>query len=365
MKEEPQDFNNIGDVRETEERFQDLLKKARVSSFALSHQEKEAGREFLLRFIESSSFSLPGEFSLAGIRWIARLSWMFESAPRRLALASFCVALALQTGGMAMAGNALPGEPLHLIKVAVNEPMRSALMFSLEDKAYWEAERIERRVQEAERLIVKNRLNDQKTIHAVEARINQHADKLFALGEKLEEKGRFDETAAAFAQAIGALDVHGNILTVLEGQVSGAIKPLKGTVETQKMALEKEYRRIHHDYAVTESSSQENIAVLKKATDLAMLEAEEKLSNVNKFLAAYDEDLSVKDALQKARTYTIQAEDLIKQGKEKNEAIETYHEACDDFHAAQKDTYKAYAFIRTIGALEKEGFATAGIITEI
>ncbi|MBI2577364.1 MAG: hypothetical protein HYV77_00790 [Candidatus Wildermuthbacteria bacterium] len=357
MKEKLQDFNNI-DVRETEIWFQDLLKKEQVSSFALSHQEKEAGREFLLRLIEDSSFSQK-PFSLA---------WVFGSVPRRLAFASFCIALVLQAGGMAMANKALPGEPLYMVKVTVNESLRSAFMFSLEDKAYWEADRIDKRFQEAERLLVKNKLNDRKTVQIIEGYINQHADALFTLGEKLEKKeGRFDETAAAFAQAVGALEVHGNILAVLDKQMpESPLESLISTVDTHQTALEKEYNRIHHDYAVTESSSQESIATLKNATDSAMLEAEEKLSSANAFLAAYEKNsTSEKTAAQKARAYALQAEELIQHGKGKFEAIETYHEACDDFHAAQKDAYKAYAFIRTVSALEEEGFATSNILIEI
>lgn len=83
------------------------------------------------------------------------------------------------------AENALPGDALYSLKVGVNEPLVAALSVSPESKALWNAERAERRLEEAAKLASVDRLTDEKKIE-LEERFEAHAEKVVVDIERLE-----------------------------------------------------------------------------------------------------------------------------------------------------------------------------------
>lgn len=83
----------------------------------------------------------------------------------KIAYASFAFSLFLIVTSLGIlngSGSALPGDKLYGVKTSVVEPVLDAINSSPEDKVVWEEEKIDRRIMEAEALIVKDKLDDKK-----------------------------------------------------------------------------------------------------------------------------------------------------------------------------------------------------------
>ena len=60
------------------------------------------------------------------------------------------------------AENSLPGSTLYSMKINITEPIRGMIKIQPEDKVEWQAEKVARRIEEAEILAVQNKLDDKK-----------------------------------------------------------------------------------------------------------------------------------------------------------------------------------------------------------
>lgn len=108
------------------------------------------------------------------------------------------IILLVATGAVAQAAEgALPGEALYAVKVKVNEPIRGALSFTASAKAEWEIEKLERRLEEVERLAVEGKF-DNEALAEMEKSIDKHVEDHDSWKEK-EEKDR--ENAKAIVPA--------------------------------------------------------------------------------------------------------------------------------------------------------------------
>jgi hypothetical protein len=105
------------------------------------------------------------------------LSWfsMFHfRTPGKYVLASL-FALVLGTGIAYGAEGALPGDLLYPIKIHLSEPIRGAFKAPSE-KTNWESEKFDRRINEAEKLVSKDKLSEKHLVE-VEKQIDIHKDK--------------------------------------------------------------------------------------------------------------------------------------------------------------------------------------------
>lgn len=85
------------------------------------------------------------------------------------------------------AERALPGDILYPFKIYVNESIQSALITTSQAQARWESKRFVRRIEEAEILASKGRL-DEATLLQVEARIDKHFEKFDKLSQNPKTK---------------------------------------------------------------------------------------------------------------------------------------------------------------------------------
>ncbi len=108
------------------------------------------------------------------------------------AYAFAAILLLIATGGVAQAAEgSLPGDALYAVKVKVNEPIRGALSFSASAKAEWETKKLERRLEEAEELILEGRF-DGEALAEMEKRI----DRNFEDHDSWKEKDKKDKENA-------------------------------------------------------------------------------------------------------------------------------------------------------------------------
>lgn len=121
----------------------------------------------------------------------------FLAHSRKLAVGVVVFALIVATGSAtALASeNAVPGEPLYVVKTKVNEPARAVFAGSVESKARLHSFLALRRVQEAEVLRERGTLSA-KTEAELASSFEGEADKALHEADKLEESGDASESLA-------------------------------------------------------------------------------------------------------------------------------------------------------------------------
>jgi hypothetical protein len=99
------------------------------------------------------------------------------------------IIIATAGGGVTLAAeNTMPGDTLYPMKVELNEGIRSVLAVSEESQAYWDIRRAERRLEEAEKLAVVNRLTADDRAR-LEERFESHTGNVADIITRLEEQG--------------------------------------------------------------------------------------------------------------------------------------------------------------------------------
>lgn len=111
------------------------------------------------------------------------------------------------------AEKAFPGDALYPVKVGVNEEVRGWFAVSSEAKAEWETRRIERRLEEAEKLFVEGRFNADAAAR-IESSFQDHAERISARIARLEDQESVGALAAE-SHFETSLRVHEQILTKL------------------------------------------------------------------------------------------------------------------------------------------------------
>lgn len=180
--------------------------RAELSAYADLHSAPEA----------AVMKSGDGRFIWYESRWSALA--LFTYPRKHMALfVPIMIALALGGGTSFAAERALPGDTLYPIKVEVNERVRSALTFSAEGEAELAARLAERRLAEAEKLIVEGRF-DAETRAELETKIEARLNQADAAAERMAERGNAARAAEIRAQLSGSLNAHASILGALSAE---------------------------------------------------------------------------------------------------------------------------------------------------
>lgn len=151
----------------------------------LSKEEKAEGRAAFTAFMQDNPLpgkANPGFFSSFYLRL------------RRPVLASAMAfgVLVVTTGGVTYASeSALPGDFLYPFKVDVVEEVRGAFQFNAEEKATWDAERMQRRFEEAEQLKDEGKLNPEFKVQ-IKEKMEEHKKEFKDHLEELKDKGKPD-----------------------------------------------------------------------------------------------------------------------------------------------------------------------------
>jgi hypothetical protein len=279
---------------------------------SLSASEKEQTRIFLASYVEAMpavhAEAYPPSLKLRGVTrfaFISGLSRFFSRrrvreaavprqeyrgypallfAKRFMPVFSILLAASLAVGGISSAAEgALPGDALYPVKVGVNEEVRSYLTVSPQAKAAWESRRVERRLEEAESLASKDRL-DAAARADIETRVAIHTARINENVDDLEDSDDFENAAEASSHLEGALAAHRKILSrISDGPEVGK----KSEIAALAAAVDSETAQ------AGESRSKNEGAVADRGEDRARTAAEAKMSAVGKFNSATHAILSV------------------------------------------------------------------------
>ncbi|PIR04475.1 MAG: hypothetical protein COV59_00670 [Candidatus Magasanikbacteria bacterium CG11_big_fil_rev_8_21_14_0_20_39_34] len=145
------------------------------------------------------------------------------------------------------AEGALPGEALYGFKVNVSEELRSAFLFSERDKAQWEAERVERRLLEIEKLIQQNGHPDDQFLELAQENITRHSKQVALATRSLHDNGDSEAILSIVNQLQGSLDTYSRLLSELVQKNPGAVDPevqklVENIESTQQTAKSAEFR---------------------------------------------------------------------------------------------------------------------------
>lgn len=147
-------------------------------------------------------------------------SWLFLITKPMFAAIVLSIAMVMGGGVSYAAENSLPGDTLYPVKIHVNEEVRSALAVSTKKQAEVETVLAERRLEEAEQLAARGRLN--ATVEAaLENKFRQHAENARGHIDQLEAEdsedidARFEAMVRAHNQAVMSL----NAVEKKEGQL--------------------------------------------------------------------------------------------------------------------------------------------------
>lgn len=149
---------------------------------------------------------------------------------------SFAAILVIAGSGTSLAAEyALPGDPLYPIKTDFNEPLIGLLNNSPALKAAWQVRLTERRLEEADKLALQGKLNDQ-TRAVVAANLEKTATNAQQAIASLTAQGNADQATDVSARLESSLKAHDAILAKLDdGHMPGLLRKqiaaaLSGTV---------------------------------------------------------------------------------------------------------------------------------------
>lgn len=185
----------------------------------------------------------------------------------RIALSSFMLVIFVGGSISAIASNALPGDPLYVVKTDINEEIKAALLSSPEEKVAFAKNRVEKRVEEIKTLAETKTLTKEKQAKvqkALDANIKDLSEGLSTLSEEspssaLTVTSTLEESLKAGKAVLQDTDEtpSENTVASLEA-IDGTLKKVS---EQEVQILSKQLDQISNDIETTptEVSVEENI----------------------------------------------------------------------------------------------------------
>ncbi len=175
-----------------------------LSSITLPADERASMRERLVAYADMHPMhtkAVRSPFSYMSLRWSA-------------ALATLVLVLVSGTGAAYASEKSVPGDVLYTVKRKVTEPMLVSLAVDTEAKAKLQTSFAERRLEEATKLAVADRL-DAETGALLSEEIEVAAEASTALAAELEGEGNADTALAVRSDLEARLSAHAQILAVV------------------------------------------------------------------------------------------------------------------------------------------------------
>jgi tetratricopeptide (TPR) repeat protein len=262
-------------------KFEKLIEEAKRVS--LEKEEKDEIRNFLLSVIKASGPRLKGQDSLFLFRFL------FKPVPLVILFAL------IFSGGVSFASeSALPGDFLYPVKINFVEEVRSAFTFSTEAKADFEARRLNKRIEEAEKLSVENRLNS-KAKDQIQSSFERSSERVGRKVKKLETDGDFEASAKVNSEFEASLKAHDNILDKILDDADEIQVEIKTNLIPFSQRVKKEAKIAKDSKARAEDIIFERVRSDEKA------KAEAEISAKTRFEAAENKIAESKKYIERAK----------------------------------------------------------------
>lgn len=209
------------------------------------------------------------------------------------------IMLALTGGTSAVAEKAIPGDALYQMKVSFNEPVAGLFAVSKESKAALQERLVERRLQEAQKVVAKNTLST-STQAEIETRVNNQIAKFtLAVKNLSEDKNKAVSSSELAVRLESALQAHQNILERIttEGKLATSTKEsvkellstlkedeskVKGNRENMELSLGDDLKNVNASSTASSTlvSALNKQAVAEKILDNVKTKYQEEKNNL-------------------------------------------------------------------------------------
>ena len=251
------------------------------------------------------------------------------------------------TGGAGVsvvADNSLPGDALYAVKININEGFRSALAVGAEAEARLAAKLADRRLQEAEQLAVRGRLNAE-TAMVIKERFAVHVSTVVESTADLEAKSDFVAVTDVNSAFEANLRAHERVLLRMQGEaaVQAEIQALLDLVRDNVSTASAASARAENSIAAQGGAEVEAAARGK------LTAAENKVSEAQSFIAKIKSRASASVTAEAEARLEV-AVNTIAAGKVKLDAS-AYGEAFAQFQKAIRIASEAQILAAARGAL--------------
>ncbi len=221
--------------------FEQFIKEVRKSG--LSDEERNSIRESVFNFIKNNPVSGQTQPRLKYSS--GKNFWDWSSIYlRNFNLASIMALLLILTvavsSGVGLAAEkALPGDFLYPVKLNVNENIRGLTNITDQQKADWEIQKADRRLEEAENLASKGSL-DSKNQAVIEANFEAQSRKVKDRINSFEDKSDFKAAASVSASFETSLQVHEKILQKISEEKKDSkkdIEPIDAKIRSEVTSI--------------------------------------------------------------------------------------------------------------------------------
>lgn len=212
------------------EKIQKLKKEVR-----LAESSRDAGRHHLAILMSQNPLpEAPEGINIRRFIFMRNLRFYLAVAGMILILGGTATSLAAE--------RSLPGDPLYSLKTSLTEPLRGAFAFSRSSKLNWQIEKIDRRLEEAEKLAVLGRLSEN-----ARGAIGGVLDKIWTRADEAMARLSSAETSLVASELEAVLDAHGAIILAISASPSGGeVFSLKKKSQEQELfALREQVREMY------------------------------------------------------------------------------------------------------------------------
>ena len=292
-----------------DKKLENIITKLRGLVF-LTKEEKNEGLYNIKAFIKENPIKLDHKNHRVISATFTSLFLNNRHILKYTSIASV-VLIAIGLSGVSLAANSsLPGDIFYPFKIGVNERVLGFVQFSDEAKAQYNANLAELRLQEFEKIVV-----DEKVNESVKKKFNElldeHIEKIQDSSLNIKAKKGIGLSAQIDSELEASLNAHKKILDKLSlNENSGSTKEIKSFIPSveDKIKSIKKYRENNEGDLSKETSEK-----MKKVAEDKLHLAKIKVEEVGKFVEKKEDDIS-KDAFNNAKENLKNAEELISQG---------------------------------------------------
>lgn len=305
----------------------------------LRKDERDLGYKVLLDYMQTTPVRLRKEFRRQWQRsdygFLQQVSKLFY---KPMAIVAVLAVALMAGGGISLAAeDTAPGDILYPVKIEMNERVRAAFAVSQEAKAEWKGQQVERRLQEAESLAVKARL-DSNVAARLHARLEDHVDEASQIAADLQAQGKAEAAAEIHSNLQAALQAHEKILAGIQYETNGEVE---GTLEKVRVAIRAAQEA--RGNAESEVSAKAD-AEVKAAAAGKLRAAKNKIAEVKSFLERKRAQVRA-ESMEDASLRVDAAEKAVAEGEASTEAG-SYGKAFVSFQEAIRVAQEAKALVQ-------------------
>lgn len=291
--------------------FQERKYFKKLKGYHLTPLERKSLKDAITSFIQQDP--LKDETVGRHVLQVPKKYSLLQFASKPIMVALMIILFVVLGGSLTYAAEgALPGDFLYPTKVHINESVWAALLVSDRAKSQWAVRRVERRLEEAEKLAVQGKL-DSNTSAVIDKNLEVQAKVIHKNAEKLNSEGKADTAAMVSSDLEASLTAHNKILKKLTATTGSSIKAetLLESVSTETVETSQIRSKSEVKMANQENIKNQHAAQGSKKSALKKIEEVKKFLNKWKVRMGTEAVQEAEAKLQSAQTVFLEGDALL------------------------------------------------------